>query len=79
MFYFFGSKVAPCDFGFEKKSQAKNARECLGGPSVVFSDKNAQKQKAKKEQNSESPLGHRKNDGLYLLLSSETKVRLLKT
>jgi hypothetical protein len=40
-FYFFGSKVAPCDFGFAKKTQAKKARDCLGGPSVVFSNRNA--------------------------------------
>jgi hypothetical protein len=26
-FYFFGSKVAPCNVGFEKNSQAKKARE----------------------------------------------------
>ena len=41
IFYFFGSKVAPCNVGFEKNSQAKKAREWIGGPSVVFSNRNA--------------------------------------
>ena len=40
-FYFFGSKVAPCNVGFEKNSQANKAREWIGGPSVVFSNRNA--------------------------------------
>ena len=48
-FYVFGSKIAPRDFGFEKNSQAKKARDCLGGPSVVFSNKNAKLLEGKKK------------------------------
>ena len=47
--YFFGSKVTPCDVGVGKKSQAKKTRDSLGGPSVVFSDKNANVLESKNE------------------------------
>ena len=55
-FYFFGSKVAPCDFGFAKKTQAKKARDCLGGPSVVFSNRNANILEGKNEEKKLIPI-----------------------
>ena len=36
-----GVDIRLSDFGFKKKSQAKKARDGLGGPSVVFSNRNA--------------------------------------
>ena len=77
-FYFFGSKVAPCDFGFEKKNQAKKARDCLGGPSVVFSNRNANMLEGENGEKKESPLGLRNNGPKALVLCSMRRRCLLK-
>ena len=62
-FVLFQLQSHPLRFRLRKKSQAKKARDCLGGPGVVFSDRNDNILEGKNEETKQLPTWSSKKRG----------------